>query len=300
MTCNVAMCFTWPTLEGMVSENEPPRRLQKMLGIYNLVWAAGGATAYFVAGALIERFGLRILFVVPATIHLVNLGLTLFLEKKSGRSPAIRPVDGPEKSTVSSPSGLLRSPVSPETFLKMAWLANPFAYLAVNTVIAVIPSMARHLGLSPRYVGFFCSIWLFVRAASFAALWQWPGWHYRFRWLATAYAAMVAGFTTILLAPNLAVLIAAQLAFGLALGLIYYSSLYYSMDVGETKGEHGGFHEAAIGAGNFAGPAIGATALAFFPGHENSSAWAVSGCLLLGLVGLVWLRWKPQPPPAVN
>jgi len=35
----------------------------------------------------------------------------------------------------------------------------------------------------------------------------------------------------------------------------------YSMDVGETKGEHGGLHEAMIGAGMCLGPAVGALSL---------------------------------------
>jgi len=83
-----------------------------------------------------------------------------------------------------------------------------------------------------------------------------------------------------------------RVAFGAAVGLIYYSSLFYSMDVGETKGEHGGFHEAAIGAGIFAGPAFGAAALQFFPRHPHSGTWAVSGLLLAGLAGMIWLRLK--------
>ncbi len=64
------------------------------------------------------------------------------------------------------------------------------------------------------------------------------------------------------------------------------------MEVGETKGEHGGIHEAAIGAGNCAGPAVGAAALYFFPQHVHSSTIAVGGFLLLGLFGLLWLRFK--------
>ena len=55
----------------------------------------------------------------------------------------------------------------------------------------------------------------------------------------------------------------------------------------EAKGEHGGFHEAAIGAGIFAGPAIGATAAHFLPEYPNSSAVAVSMALCGGLVGLL-------------
>jgi hypothetical protein len=59
------------------------------------------------------------------------------------------------------------------------------------------------------------------------------------------------------------------------------------MDLGDTKGEHGGIHEAAIGLGNFAGPAVGAASLYLLPQYANSGALAVSALLLLGLGGLL-------------
>jgi putative Mn2+ efflux pump MntP len=64
------------------------------------------------------------------------------------------------------------------------------------------------------------------------------------------------------------------------------------MDLGDTKGEHGGIHEAVIGLGNFAGPAVGAASLYFLPQYANSGAFAVSGLLLFGLGALltVWHR----------
>jgi MFS family permease len=118
------------------------------------------------------------------------------------------------------------------------------------------------------------------------------GWHYRC-WL-LAYLALVATFAVILIVPNLAVLIVAQLVFGVALGLIYSSSLFYSMDVGETRAEHGGIHEAAIGLGNFAGPAVGAASMQFLPQYANSGVVAVSALLLCGLGGLlvIWRTTK--------
>lgn len=288
--CDIGMCFTWPTLEAMVSEGESPAGLQRMVGIYNLVWAGGGALAYFSGGALLEHFGLRSMFVVPAVLQWVQLALVVGLEGAAahGRAP------GPGAAPPAAPAGRVDSNPRPigraRRLLKMAWLANPFAYLAINTLIAVVPSLARDLHLSPMFAGFFCSVWLFVRVGAFAVLWRWPGWHYRAGLLLAAYAAMVAAFALVLLVPNLELLIAAQVAFGLAVGLIYYSSLYYSMDLSEAKSEHGGLHEAAIGAGSCAGPAIGAVALHWFPDAPGSSAWAVSGMLVLGLAALTWLR----------
>jgi hypothetical protein len=154
-----------------------------------------------------------------------------------------------------------------------------------------MPGLANKLGLSTTLAGFYCSIWCFARLASFLMLWLWNGWHYRFGWLLLAYVCLVSAFATLLLAPNLSVLIAAQVIFGLALGLIYSSSLFYSMDVGETKGEHGGIHEAAIGLGNCLGPGVGAASLYLLPAVPHSGALAVSGLLVLGLGGLVTI-WR--------
>ena len=95
---------------------------------------------------------------------------------------------------------------------------------------------------------------------------------------------------TLMLNRNFAWLVLAQIAFGLAIGLLYYSSLFYSMDAGDTKSEHGGKHEAAIGLGIFLGPALGAVSLWQFPTHPNGSAWAVSGLLVVGLGLLLKVR----------
>jgi hypothetical protein len=151
----------------------------------------------------------------------------------------------------------------------------------------VIPGVAKRLDLSTMVAGFCCSIWCFSRLGAFFVLWRWNGWHYRFRWLLVSYLALVGTFASILMAPNLAVLVMAQIVFGCVAGLIYYSSLFYSMDLGDTKGEHGGIHEAAIGLGNFAGPAVGAASLYLLPQYANSGALAVSALLLLGLGGLL-------------
>jgi predicted MFS family arabinose efflux permease len=172
----------------------------------------------------------------------------------------------------------------------MAWLANPSAYIAINTLIAVLPGIALKFHLSTMQAGFALTIWCFVRFFTFIALWRWTAWHYRFRWLVTSFALLIFSFVTILVAPNLVIVLLAQTIFGMSIGLIYYSSLFYSMDASETKGEQGGIHEAAIGIGNCLGPAMGATALWLAPTDPSIGAWAVSGLLSLGFAGLCWIR----------
>lgn len=198
------------------------------------------------------------------------------------------------------PQGLEHPVTLPKAkrFLRMAWVANPFAYIAINTLIAVVPGITRRLELSTMAAGFCCSTWCFARLGAFAALWRWTGWHYKFRWLLLAYLGLVSSFGTVLLAPNVVVLVLAQVVFGASVGLLYYSSLFYSMDRSETKGEHGGIHEAVIGLGNCAGPAVGAAALQIAPQFSQSGTIAVIALLLCGLGGLVgiWSRKSVGEP----
>ena len=279
---SLGMCFTWPVLEALISEGESSKDIPRAVGLYNITWAWTNAVALFAGGAIIEKLGYQSIYYLPLGIVLLQLTLTFWLEKV--KLPIHKTPSAPPP-TASQPS-----PARVQNFLRMAWLANPFAYIAINTLIAVLPGVAVKFHLTPMFAGFACSLWGFVRLGTFVVLWRWNGWHYRFRWLATAFALLVASFTMILILPNLWAVLAAQVVFGAAIGLIYYSSLFYSMDASDTKSEHGGIHEAAIGVGNCLGPAAGATALWLTPQYVNGGAWAVTGLLTLGFGGLLWLR----------
>lgn len=286
-----AACFTWPALEALVSDGVGDGLLPKNIGIYNVVWSAASAAVYFVGGTLYETLGHDSIFWLPALVHgglcLMVLRLGKRLVHTTSRVPSAA---APQYSL--EPSELARS-VSPQTFLRMVWLAIPFSYIGITTVIAIIPVLATTLGLSTSQAGLFCSIWMFVRLGTFLVLWQWTGWHYRFRWLVGAFVGMTAGYSLLLLSTNLGLLVGAQVIFGVSVGLIYYSSLFYSMDIGETKGEHGGLHESMIGAGMCLGPAVGALSLCLAPGLPSAGAYTVTGLLACGLVGLIGLRvWQ--------
>jgi predicted MFS family arabinose efflux permease len=283
---NIGMCFIWPVLEALVSEGEAPAHVPHAVGIYNITWAVTNALAFFIGGTLIEKFGYRSIFYVPLAFILAQLAIVFWAQRIHSRIPK-----GKIEINLSSPAVGHPSPQKAKLFQRLAWLANPFAYIAINTLIAVLPGIAAKFSLSTGLAGFVCSLWCFARVGAFILLWRWTAWHYRFRWLAGAFSVLIVSFAVILIVPNFAVLLGAQLFFGIAIGLIYYSSLFYAMDASETKSAHGGIHEAAIGAGNCVGPLVGAASLQFMPHYANSGAMAVSVLLLCGFGGLVKI-WK--------
>jgi MFS family permease len=284
----IGMCFLWPAIEALVSEGEDAAGLSRAVGTYNVVWAGTQALALFGGGMFVEKFGFGTIFFLPITLLTTQLALTFWMENQAnglvrttGNEPPPAPIPDPHRP----------SPAKTKAFLRMAWFANPLAYIAINTFIPMLPTLAARFHLSPMFAGFACSLWCFSRLGTFIVLWLWTDWHYRFRWLVTACGLLIVSFAVILIVPSLAVLLMAQIFFGGAIGLIYYSSLFYSMDVGEAKGEHGGIHEAAIGVGNCIGPAVGAASMQFLPQHANSGAIAVSALLFCGLCGLLTI-WK--------
>ena len=288
----LGMCLTWPTLEAMISEGEDPIRLSNSIGIYNIIWAAFSALAFFIGGAIVEGFGWKSIFWVPLLIHGLQL-IVLKLMKEPIHLDATNNATGEDLQLLDDNNSTISGDTK-KAFMQMAWIANPLAYMAANTIIPLVPDISKGFGLSTMLAGFICSIFYISRVVTFVWLWRWTRWHYKEVLFFTACFFMVISFMSIALAPTIVYLICAEIVFGWALGLIYFSSLYYSMHVGDTKGEHGGFHEAAIGAGIFAGPMIGALATQFVPWLNQAGVWFVGAGITVGqaVILIKWLSYK--------
>jgi MFS family permease len=281
----IGICFTWPALEALISERAG-HRLADCVGLYNLAWAVGGAVGYFTTGLLLEILGMPSLFWLPVLLSLAEIiilayGSTLRLKESSDECIDV---------SYNAPVSLIARTGENRLFLRMAWFANPFSYVAINTVIPLIPSIAEKLGLSTGKAGIICSFWMFARLFAFAILWPWARWHYSFKWLAGAFLLMIAAFCGFLTASSIPLLIISEVCFGATIGLIYYSSLYYAMNVSKVRSTNAGIHEAFIGVGLFTGPAVGALVLTLSPATASIGAWSVGGLLCTGFMGLLLIK----------
>lgn len=176
----VGVCCIWPSLESLISERAGAS-LAKMVGIYNIIWAAGSALGYFTAGILIEKLGMASVFWLPLVLTTVELAIVFWAASYRKKENDYPEQDEPLAEAVNAAKA--------QQFLQMAWFANPCSYVAINTVIPLIPSIAGKLHFSTGMAGIVCSIWMFARLVAFAVLWQWTGWHYRFRWLGGGFSA---------------------------------------------------------------------------------------------------------------
>ncbi len=285
VTWTASQFVIWPALEALVTDGCVGNGRARIVGIYSVVWATCSALSYFFGGALFDRLGSLSIYWLPPFFHVVQL----IIVWRAARNWRAAEQGTTEEPLTGAPDPREGQP-SPRVFQKLAWIANPFACVAAFTLLALIPALSARLGLSVTEAGAFGSIWFFARLTAFAALWKWQGWHYRFGWLLAAYLLLMAGFFVTLTSGSLMWLAAGQIVFGLAVGMLYYSSLFYSMDVGESRAEQGGIHEAMMGAGNLIGPGVGALGLTVAPQFPNAGVWTVSGLLSVGLALLLAIR----------
>jgi MFS family permease len=149
----------------------------------------------------------------------------------------------------------------------------PASYVLISSLGPTIPAVLGQLGISLTWKAPLFSTWLAARLVVFVALERWHGWHGRWWLPLTGGVGMLLGFALAVLSPRLGVagmpgLFGGLGLFGVSTGLVYVASLYYGMEVGGSKVEDGGHHEAFIGLGYAGGPACGLAAVAIV-GRES-------------------------------
>ncbi|MCY2926447.1 MAG: hypothetical protein NT031_13600, partial [Planctomycetota bacterium] len=118
-----------------------------------------------------------------------------------------------------------------------------------------------------------------VRLGTFAVLGFWPGWHDR-RWPVVAgMIGLPVGFLLAVSGANLPIVLAGEVAFGLAAGMVYYAAIYYAMVVKNASVAAGGGHEGLIGLGFAIGPLAGLAGVALHDAVHSALLGTLLGAL---------------------
>lgn len=268
----------WPSLEANVMHVAGTVSVPKRLGLYNLVWSATGALGFFTCGFLV-KWRMDAIIWIPGLLMLAQIPLLL------GRKAHALAQDGVDAhAEAGGPDRATR-----RRFMHLHWLSNSLGYFMMNGLAALLPMLGERLGLTASGIIWLTCSYLFARALAFLILMLWEGWHYRAGWSLAALLIAPVCLAAMFFAPSAPYVLAAGVVFGFALGLSYSGSLYYSMNYGDSKGEHGGLHEAILGGGILTGPLAGAGASALF-GATGAQAALVGIAALVSLVGPVLLR----------
>ncbi len=275
----VAIAGTWPALEAAIAHVAGRFSTAQRMAFYNVVWSISGTAGIFLSGALF-RWRAGAVIVLPLLGHLLQLACIAFWRSRARAVAAA--------SAGSTPPAAAHARRSPR-FLKVAWLGNMLGYLVVSSVSALAPHIGQQLGLDARVsIWLVCAMFL-ARGLTFVGLGVWEWWHYRWSLLIGSILLIPAGLAVVFFGQGLSLVLLTFIAMGWMLGLVYSSSLFYSMDIGANKGENGGSHEAILGGGLFLGPLVGVFGARWLPALAGMPAWQGAVGAKLAILGFYWL-----------
>ena len=270
---SMASATIWPIVESYVSAGRHGVHMRRAIGWFNVVWTPAMAVPLFLM-PVVARLGLPWCLGLGSVVNLFALAATLALPPRPAahHEAAARAAMGREYGALARAS---------------TWLL-PLSYVISTAIAPLLPFRLAAVGVvSDGSV--FAGLWMTARFLTFFTMWRTAFWHGRWGTLAAGSALLLASFAAILLAPTAVGLVAGLLGFGVGMGLIYYSALYYSLTVGHAAVEAGGLFEALVGVGSCVGPLVGtAGQLVGGPCYASAATLAIATVVLaLGAPGVL-------------
>jgi Na+/melibiose symporter-like transporter len=235
----------WPIIESYVSAGRHGMNQARSLGRFSIAWSTTVPLSLIVTGPVLSVWAPGV-FVMPAAINVVTLWLLLPVH---GR-PAHLPDDHPSRTTAEQAARLQPLLVGSRWMLMVS-------YAAMFILAPLMPGIFRGLGYDVAVSTALSSVMDVTRVATFVGMLLLQGWHGR-RWpIAGTIVLLPIGLFAVLYGGDIGLIIVGELIFGLAMGMVYYASIYYAVVVRNADVGAGGGHEGLIGAGFAIGPAAG-------------------------------------------
>lgn len=261
----------WPVVESFITAGRHGPAMRAALGWWNVSWTSGVAVSLFMMAPLVAAGAARLSIAALAPLMVVCIGLLRWFP--------VAPATHDEQLATAA-----RTPEYP-MLLQTARVLLPASYLLIGALSPILPFELARLGVALELETPIGGVWVTVRVIAIAVLWRTAFWHGRWGTHLVGAALLVAGFTGVVLAPSLPVLLASLVLFGVGHGIVYYAAIYYAMSVGHAAVDAGGTHEGLIGVGYALGPAVGLAGLAI-GGAAAWAPWTIGATFALLAIGL--------------
>lgn len=274
----IGLGFFWPSIQAGTSEVAAGAALGRDTRLLNMGWSAGKGLGMLAGGWLLPRLGGEGLALVGAAAWVACWIAVPSMPRPGSHQESV-------ETDVRRPW-----PARQRAFLWAGWIGNGVAFAVAATLNHHLPRLLQAGGIESARFGVFLGCVFLAQTATFFVLGSLRWWHYRLlpflgmqAVLALAIFATpsVDGFSGLLmLAP----------VFGLCLGFLYQSSLYYSLHAPEGRGAQAGVHEASLGLTGATVPLIGGLAVA---GRHLDAPFVVA-TLAVGLSILLASFWMAR------
>lgn len=252
----------WPPVQGGIGAESDPARMERALGLFNVMWSLGKALGFATAGALLGQVGHAwVLWIAAASAVAI---LPLYPADLPAARPAA-PHAGHEDRAV---------------FRTLAYVGN-FAAFGIGATLQnqIVKLFKSEVPLSfcglETFLGLFLGTVFLAQTLVFALLRGNSRWTYRRSWLYAAQAVSIAALVAVSLLRQPLLLLAVAPLIGGGIGFTYASSIYYSLHGPSDHGRYAGIHEAVLGSGSFLIPLAGGIA-ADLSGDLRSPYWVAA------------------------
>ncbi|MEL7485166.1 MAG: hypothetical protein AAFN41_12560, partial [Planctomycetota bacterium] len=260
---SISTGLMWPIVEWYLSGGRKHTALRSATGKFNITWTGAIVICFWLLFLFLEDAPRDVLALL-ALLHIAGLVIVLGLPER----PA-PPLDHHDPH-----------PPVYDQMLPVARRLLPISYLLMSALGPYFPGALERLGIELKWQPVVASIWLVARVAAMTTLERWHGWHQSWATHIAGATLLTLGFAGCVLAPaadSLPLMLVSLAVFGIAMGIIYTAALYYALEVGGHSADAGGTHEALIGIGYTAGPAIGfAAAIAVATGLMPDSLFSLA------------------------
>jgi len=231
----------WPSVEAELAAEADTHQLRRRMGRFNISWSTGD-----IAGALVAGVGLTLSPRLPFLLCVVTgVGISV-LTARSRMSSASAESRVRHEEAVNGHD----LPENHDTFWKMALVANFFSAGVISIVRRLFPDLAvDSLNYTGLQWGFLVMVVALSRTVMFAVLERHHGWLYRPKRFFAVQLLFPLGCFLILFAQSYWVFILAFACIGAASGVVYSSSLFYSVHGAGRQAHRAGLHESVLGLG---------------------------------------------------
>ncbi len=269
------MGIFWPSLEARITDGVEGAEMTRRLGLFGIACSVGLLLGPLVGGFLSDHWLRAPFFAYTFRNDSVHDG--------HRHDPGAADLEA-----------LAQGPAVRRAFLLSAWIANAVGFAAASILRSIFPRFSKlpvvsaGLGFSGGTTGAITAgvgvSMLFV----FILLGKYHFWHYRFRYLLLGQLASVAGCAVFAVASSFDLLAAGALLFGAGSGIVYLSSIYYSLHGQSQRAGQSGVHEAVLCFGFAGGMTIVAAVNWYQESHfevsHRAPYWLAVGMLVAGIV----------------
>lgn len=250
----IAGAMFWPAFEVWLTRMETNSPLLKKVSFFNVSWCLGSGIGPLIAGKLFEIHSHLPLYFAG----LLALIITILIGQKLYRGRQGNYLKNSKKGTevnenFSSSSSRRKAPL----YLYIGWIANFANYFCIGILRYLFPKLSVEIGIKPSLIGVLLFTVAFFQLATFYLLGQTERWHYKGIPLVIFQLFIVIGLIVTFFSNSVISFLLAFMFIGVGGGMVYFSSIFYSLDSIEGTGQKSGIHEAVLGIGLLLGPLTG-------------------------------------------